>query len=330
MRRATRRRLTLVGLVMLLTLLLGGALLVYFEPFWLIERMTDVYLLQNGVHHRELLVDGHRIHYLEAAPREHGRAEKPIVLVHGLGARASDWAALTPTLARHGYHVYALDLLGYGRSDKPFHGDTSLATEERIVSGFIDALHLQHPDVGGWSMGGWIAAKLALDEPKKVRRLLLFDSAGMYMALDFPMTLFTPSTPAEFDELVDRIEPDKHFVHMPSFAVPGLLRNFQRNSWYVNSSLSSMLDGREILDFRLHRLKMPVLLVWGIEDKLTPVVGAERIHALVPQSVLVELPGCGHLAIAECAGTAMPPVIRFLDAEPPLPPSVTVAPPPKR
>ena len=330
MRRATRRRLLAVGLVFFLSSLLAVGLLVYFAPFWLIERMTDVYLLKNGVHHRELLVDGHRIHYLEAAPQQAGAAEKPVVLVHGLGARASDWAALIPALAQHGYHVYALDLLGYGRSDKPFHGDASLSTEERIVSGFIDALKLQKPDVGGWSMGGWIAAKLALDEPGKVRRLMLFDPAGVYMNIDFPFTLFTPSNRQEFDELVDRIEPNHHYLHVPAITIPGLLRNFERGRWFVNSSLSSMLDGREILDFRLHRLKMPVLLVWGTEDKLTPVAGGERMHAAVPQSVLVELQGCGHLAIAECASTAMPPVFRFLNADPPLPGSVTVVPAPRR
>lgn len=330
MKRATRRRLLTVGLVFLLSFLLGGALLVYFAPFWLIERMTDVYLIKNGVHQREVMVDGHRIHYLEAAPAQNGSADKPVVLVHGLGARASDWAALIPALAHHGYHVYALDLLGYGRSDKPFHGDMSLSTEERIVSGFIATLRLQQPDLGGWSMGGWIAAKLALDEPAKVRRLMLFDSAGMYMTIDFPITLFSPTDRAGFDMLVDRIEPNRHFVHVPAVTIPGLLRTFQRGRWFVNSSLSSMLDGREVLDFRMHRLKMPVLLVWGTEDKLTPVSGGERMHKTVPQSVLVELPGCGHLAIVECASTAIPPVMQFLDAEPPLPASVTVMPPPKR
>ncbi len=317
-----------------IAVLLGGLgiaaiLFVHDDPFWLIERGTDAYLWKNGVHHREIMVGAYRIHYLEAAPLIAG-PEKPIVLIHGLGARASDWATLTPALAHAGFHVYALDLLGYGRSDQPTGGDFSLAEEERIVSGFLDALNLQQPDIAGWSMGGWIAMKFALDRPTRVRRLLLYDSAGLYMPIDFPLGLFTPSTPAELDQLVDRIEPTRHRLQIPGFAVPGLIRRFQRNAWVVDNSLSSMLDGKEVLDFRVQHLRMPVLLIWGMEDKLTPLSSAERLHQLVPHSVLAELPGCGHLAAAECAPQAIPPTLAFLNADPPLPPSVTVIPPPGR
>ncbi len=317
MNRSRRRKLLLTGLITCFVLGLAAFLFVYEDPFWLVERGTDVYLWKHGVHHREVVVDNHRIHYLEAAP-SHPGPEKPILLIHGLGARASDWAALTPSLANHGYHVYALDLLGYGDSDKPADGDFSLEGEERIVEHFADALHLQKPDVAGWSMGGWIAAKYALDHPTKLRRLLLYDSAGLYMPLDFPVSLFTPTSEAALNQLLYHIEPDKPHIRLPSFAVPGLLRRFQRNARMVNGSLSSMLDGREILDFRLQKLKMPVLIVWGSEDKLTPVSSAERMHELLPQSVLVKIDGCGHLAIAECAPQAVPVTVRFLDADPPM------------
>ena len=310
-------------------LALVSGLLLYFNPFWLIDRGTDVYLYKNHIQNHEILVDGHRIHFLEALPPK-GAPEKPIVLIHGLGARASDWAVLTPSLARHGYHVYALDLLGYGTSDKPPGGDFSLKAEERIVAGFIDELHLRQPDVAGWSMGGWLAAKYALDYPDRVRRLLLYDSAGLYMPLDFSPAVFAPHTPAELNELLYRIEPNKPHIRVPGFAMTGLLRRFGSKAWVVNNSLDSMLNGREILDFRIHRLKLPVLLVWGTEDKLTPFSSAQRLHELLPQSVLLGIDGCGHLAIAECASQAVPATIRFLNADPPLPASARILPAARR
>lgn len=325
MRSWSRKRLLTVCAITLVALGLPVAFGLYYNPFWLIDRGTDLYLYKNGIQHRQMLLAGHRIHYLEAIPPGPG-PEKPIVLVHGLGARASDWAVLTPSLARHGYHVYALDLLGYGTSEKPKGGDFSLAAEEAIVAGFIDNLHLQQTDLAGWSMGGWIASKYALDHPTRVRRLLLYDSAGLYMPVDFPLAVFAPRNRADLDQLIYRIEPDKPHIRIPGFAVPGLLRRFGSNAWVVDNSLSSMLNGREILDFRIHKLTMPVLLVWGTEDKLTPFSSAQRLHELVPQSVLVGINGCGHLTIAECASQAVPITIRFLNADPPLESSAVVLP----
>ncbi len=313
-----------VGLTVLALLVVTAAWALY-NPFWFIDRTVDLYLAQNGIQHRFVDVDHHRIHYLEAKPAA-GGPEKPIVLIHGLGARASDWGALLPELAQHGYHVYAIDLLGYGRSDRPVGGDFSLSTEERIVSGFVKQLHLQKADVAGWSMGGWVAMKFALDEPERVRRLIVYDSAGLYMPVRFPLSVFTPRDRAGFEELNRIIEPDRVRLHVPAIAVPGLLRRFREGEPVVNSSLASMLDGSEILDFRVHRLKMPMLILWGTQDHLTPIEFGLRLHDLVPQSVFVGVDGCGHLTIAECGPQAMPETIRFLDADPPLPPSRHILP----
>ncbi len=298
---------------------------VLYNPFWLVDRSVSLYLAKNGVEQRFVTVDGHRIHYLEAKAQG-GGAERPIVLIHGLGARASDWGALLPDLAERGYHVYAIDLLGYGGSDKPADGDFSLAGEERTVSGFVKELHLQQADVAGWSMGGWVAMKYALDEPEHVRRLVVYDSAGLYMPLNFPLTLFTPRDRAGFEELNRMIEPDKIRLHLPAVAIPGLLRRFRESEWIVNSSLASMLNGREILDFRVHRLKMPMLIIWGTQDHLTPIQYGLRLHELVPQSVFVGVDGCGHLTPAECASQAIPETIHFLNAEPAPPPSKSILP----
>jgi pimeloyl-ACP methyl ester carboxylesterase len=303
-------------------LALSLTLIVWVNPFLLIDAGIDLYLRTHGVKHHSVDVEGYRIQYLEAKPAA-GLPEKPLVLVHGLGARATDWTPLIPALAAHGYHVYALDLLGYGNSPKPRDGDASLAVEERITLGFLQALHLNQPDVAGWSMGGWVAMKLALDYPERIRRLLLYDSAGLYFVIDFPYSLFTPTDRAGFDALMNRIEPNQPRMTMPAFVVPGMLRRFGKNRAVIDSSFHSMLTGREMLDFRVHALKMPVLIVWGTEDKLTPLATGLRLHELVPQSVFVGLRGCGHLAAAECSKAALPATIKFLDAEPPLPASST-------
>ncbi len=311
-----RKRTWLVVLIALLTLGSSAGALLYYNPLWLLDRSVDVYLRGNGVRSHWVNVDGYRIHYLEAQTNNDHQPERPLLLIHGLGARATDWAPMLPELAMHGYHVYAIDLLGYGDSPKPAGGDYSLAAEERLTVDFMHALNMPQADVAGWSMGGWVATKVALDRPDLVHSLLLYDSAGMYFVINFPMSLFSPYDRAGIEELTARIEPDKPHIRIPGFAVPGMLRIFEKSRPIVDSSFQSMLTGHEILDFRVHQLKMPVLIVWGTEDKLTPFESALRLHELVPQSVLVGLKGCGHLAAAECANQVLPATERFLD-EPP-------------
>lgn len=314
---ARPRRIWLKLGLLLLVPLLALAAYVFYNPFWLIDRGVGVYLRTHSVQSRFMDVDGYRVHYLEAAPGR-GQVERPLVLVHGLGARAGDWAPLIPSLAASGYHVYALDLLGYGDSEKPAGGDFTLRGEERLLFDFMRTLHVKNADIGGWSMGGWISMLFALDHPEAVRRLLLFDSAGLYFNPDFDSRLFSPQDKAGLEKLVARIEPDTPFIRLPSFAVPGLVRRMQANRWIVDQSFRSMISGREVLDFRLQQLTMPVLIVWGTEDKLTPYEQGQRLHQLLSQSVLVGFSGCGHLAAAECSRSILPVVKRFLAANPPL------------
>ena len=96
-----------------------------------------------------------RVHYLVG-----GRGQ-PLVLVHGLDGRAENWARLMPALMCHGHRVYAIDLLGFGRSDRP-DVDYSIALQAEVLNQFFDSQGLARADLGGWSMGGWVTLKFAL------------------------------------------------------------------------------------------------------------------------------------------------------------------------
>ena len=86
---------------------------------------------------RYVQVDGYKLHYLEARP-PHGQAGVPLVLIHGLGGKSEDWSPMIPRLAAAGFHVYAPDLLGYGRSPHP-DVDYSIALQVKIVTDFMAA-----------------------------------------------------------------------------------------------------------------------------------------------------------------------------------------------
>jgi pimeloyl-ACP methyl ester carboxylesterase len=73
-----------------------------------------------------------------------------------------------------------------------------------------------------------------------------------------------------------------------------------------------MLSSHSTADSLLPQLKMPVLIVWGAEDRIMPLHQGERMHQLVSQSQLEVFPGCGHRAIMQCADQVGPKVVEFV------------------
>lgn len=309
-----------------LLLVLAGGVAFYLRPLWFLDQKTHFDLWRAGVRSSYVQVDNYQLHYFEA-PQAPGTAGVPLVLVHGLGSRGEDWAKLIPGFAAAGLHVYVPDLLGYGRSPQP-DVSYSIPLEEKILADYMAAMHLEKADVIGWSMGGWIVLKLALDHPGLVDRLGVYDSAGIYFPADIPPGLFNPTDIAGVQRLVDSLEPERR--PMPDFIARASLRKLHRFGWVVDRSLLSMMGGRDLLDFRLHNLHQPVLIMWGGSDRLIPPDTGERMHTLIPQSVYAVVQGCGHLGPAECPGPFLDETVSFLKADPPLPPGEKTFPKPSQ
>ena len=198
------------------------------------DQQIRFHLWRDGVKSEYVEAGGYRLHYFEASPA--GGAGTPLVLVHGLGARGEDWAAMIPALAAQGFHVYVPDLLGYGRSPKP-DVDYSISLEEQTVAQFMQAVHVPRADVGGWSMGGWVAMKLALDHPEMVDRLVVYDSAGVYFPATWEPELFTPVDLAGVRKLMAILSPKPR--PLPEFAAEAMrCESCRANAWVVQRSMS--------------------------------------------------------------------------------------------
>jgi pimeloyl-ACP methyl ester carboxylesterase len=232
------------------------------------------------------------------------------VLVHGLGGRAEDWRDLAPFLAKAGLRVYLPDLVGYGRSQKPRDFSYSVRDEAKIVVDFLDAVHLKQVDLGGWSMGGAIVQHVAFNHPDRIRRLMLFDSAGLYVLPAWDIKLFTPSTAAELDQLDALLMPNP--PNLPAFLARDILRVSDHRAWIIHRALDAMLTGKDATDAMLPQFTMRVLLVWGADDRIIPLSQGDAMHKLLPQSELDVFPGCGHLAPGGCAAQMAPAVVAFL------------------
>jgi pimeloyl-ACP methyl ester carboxylesterase len=317
--RTFKRTLIVIAALLFVVGSLAG-LTFYFNPLWVSDQTIHFHLWRQHVRSEYVQVDGYRIHYFEALPPViHGKPlapEIPLVLIHGLGSRGEDWSGMIPTLAAQGFHVYAPDLLGYGRSSRPADADYSISLQEKTVVDYMQTLGLTRADVGGWSMGGWIALKLTADHPEMVERLVVFDAAGIYFPPTFDASLFTPSDAAGLTKLTSMLSP--HPPAMPPFVERAAIRKLRGNAWVIDRSVSSMTAGRDLMDFRLRQIHAPTLLVWGSQDVLIPLSVAERMRRTIPGASLLVIDGCGHLAPAECSTPVLRGTVNFLRAKPPI------------
>lgn len=301
------RRLRKILYVLILLCVVAAGLF-----YWRPSVYTAVYqryvAWRIGFKNYEVMLGPYRIHYMVAGEG------KPLVLVHGLAGRAENWLTLVPEFTRNGYKVYAPDLLGYGRSEQP-DVDYSIALEEDMLAKFLDSQKLENPDMAGWSMGGWISLKYAADHPQRVHRLVLMDSAGLlFDAVNAPA--LRPKTEAQLAHMMEVLTP--HPQPIPSFIARDILRNFAINDWVVGRALQSMGTGRDLMDGKMQTVNMPVLIIWGKQDVLTPMSVAEGMHKGMPQSLLYVFDGTGHLAPTERAIPVADSVVDFLKAEPPM------------
>ena len=290
--------------IVALTALCAGWFLT--RPVEAFNRFSQMRLLVTGAHSRYIAVAGYRIHYYVMGPER----APAVVLVHGLGGRSEDWTNLAPYLVEAGYRLYLPDLPGFGRSQKPTGFSYSIPDQAKVMGQFLDTLDMDRVDLGGWSMGGWIVQRMAAARPERVRRLMLFDSAGLAAMPDWDTALFTPTSAAKLDELDRLLMPQPPQV--PGFVARDILRTSSQNAWVIHRALATMLTGRDVTDRLLPGFKMPVLIVWGELDHITPLRQGQAMHDLVPQSQLKIVPGCGHLAPSQCAGAIGPTVVSFL------------------
>ena len=303
-------------LLSILALLVFIVVFAFLRPLTVLWFATQTHLWMHGIHsdYTTIPFAGNprvRVHYYA------GGSGSPVVLVHGLGGRSEDWANLMPQLVRDHHRVYALDLPGYGRSDWPPNAAYSIRQLSEAVEAFLDNRHLAQTDLAGWSMGGWVAMRVALDQPQSVRRLVIFDSAGTRFIFTWDTTLFEPDTATKLTALDNLLMPTAA-PHVPGFIQRDIFRFVGKHGWVVRRNMESMLTGADLLDGKLGALKMPMLIVWGKQDHIIPVSAGAAIHDAVPQSEFVVVDGCGHLAPGQCAAQVGPVFKGFLDEPSPI------------
>jgi pimeloyl-ACP methyl ester carboxylesterase len=255
-----------------------------------------------------------------------GDGKSTAILVHGLGGHIENWEDNIAALAQ-GRRVYALDLIGFGRSDKP-QAMFSIPYFTEFVKEFMIVQDVDKAALIGESMGGAIVLQFALQYPNQVEKMVLADSAGlgkevsMYLRMgSLPILgeLFArPSRKgsARLDRQIfynqdlitdHRIEKGYEMSSLPGAqrCLLSALRSMC-NIWGAKSDVY-----RPILD-RLEEIRVPTLIIWGAQDRLLPVAYAHLAAKRLPNARLHIFDPCGHVPNIERAQEYNALVIDFL------------------
>jgi len=298
-----------LGLLALLLVLALGVF-AWLRPIALMRSAGRVALWRGGIHSHYVQVGGYRVHYYE------GGDGPPVVFVHGLGAESLNWVPAMLDM-RHQYHVYAIDLLGHGDSEKP---DIAYSIEQQseMLHQFLATQNIKSADVVGVSMGGWVALKLAVDHPDVVNRLVVADSAGLKFQTNLTVKNFLPATAEEFNTFMTMLTPRQYPAPYPLRRA--FLNRVAEHAWITRRIFSSFLTYQDVLDGRLQQVKAPVLVIWGKQENMIPLSVGKEMKQQLPNASMVVCADSGHLAVFECWNKLEPEVATFLSSpKPPAP-----------
>ncbi len=224
---------------------------------------------------------------------------EPVVLVHGLGkAGAEDWAKVMPALAER-YDVYALDLHGFGQSDKGNHL-YSPSNYARSLEGVLGQ-RLKGPfTLVGHSMGGAVALAFAAAYPARVRRLVLVDAAGVLhrsVYAEYLGRAFAQRTVGEtrwLEQVLRVIQAEAE--NLPSNTGLALQRPEVRARLLRGDpgTIAAMALVDHDFSRGLRGLAMPTLIVWSSDDQIAPLRTGQALASVIPGARLVVIPDAGH------------------------------------
>lgn len=267
-----------------------------------------------GVAPRYQTADGVRIRYVR---RGQG---PPVVLLHGIAASLYTWKDVLPALAAD-HDVIALDLPGFGGSDIPEPLDG--AREVRVVLAFLDGLGLPRVSLVGNSLGGAIAVTIAGQEPARVDRLVLLDSAGYNFAQgDRPWLLrVVGSAPLGLAKALPvrplvalalrQIFHDRRLV--TAARIDEVAAPLQRPG-AAGAVRGILLSANSLgLPGLVRRVRAPTLVLWGRYDQWVSPSHAQRFAADIP-GARVEMLDSGHLPQEERPQETAALIEAFLDA----------------
>jgi pyruvate dehydrogenase E2 component (dihydrolipoamide acetyltransferase) len=265
---------------------------------------------------RRIVVDGLRVRVVEERPD--AERDDPVVMIHGLAGWAENWRDVMPELAATGRRAIAIDLPGFGESERPrrsryFDADDPFYAP--FVFAALDALGVARAHLAGHSFGGAVAITAALWCPERIRSLTLVAPGGLGTSVVRELRMLTlpgmgllarlRRSPAITRQILyscfhdPRACPEEVVAEAVRYGAPAAGEMIRA----LRSAVSFRRGVREEIRLpwlaRAGRWRGPTLVVWGREDRVVPVSQADELKAITPDAELRIVPSCGHLVMVE-------------------------------
>ena len=252
-------------------------------------------------------IDGTPVNYVDLGSGE----REPTVFVHGLSGQWQNWLENIPRVAQE-RRTLALDLPGFGLTPEPADRIT-IPGYGRFVDAFCERLELGPVAMVGNSMGGYVAAEVAIQFPARVSRLVLVSAAGISSAATVRAPILTAARvvkavltySAARHRTVAARPLSRHLFLSLVARHPRLLKpDLVYEAFFKGVGKPGFDDAlRASLDYdfreRLSDVSVPTLIVWGEEDSIIPVRDANEFERLIPDSRKVVMRDTGHVPMAE-------------------------------
>jgi len=234
----------------------------------------------------------------------------PLLLIHGFGASTYTWRHVAPKLAET-HRVIAVDLKGFGQSDKPFDSRYSVFDQAELLAQLIEEKDLRDLTLVGHSFGGGVALLLALEANQRlegrISRLVLLDSIAypqnipvFFRMLDVPLVsqlgvrMVPPSVQtrvalriAYFDD--SKIDPEE----VEAYAAP--LKTAAGKHAMIHSARQIVPEDIAKLSERYKTIDLPTLILWCDHDRIVPLEVGLKLRRTLPNSTLRLVEDCGHM-----------------------------------
>jgi 2-hydroxy-6-oxonona-2,4-dienedioate hydrolase len=272
-----------------------------------------------------------KIRYLESDKND-VEMRRHILFIHGLGSSADRWLDIPDALSLY-FHTLAIDLPGFGGSDKPSDMNYTIEAFSDIVRQFMDKIRISEEDRGynkartitlvGHSLGGYIASRVAAadDDSNFLDKLVLVDSSGN---LEKPTPLLDQYLDAAMNPTKEKVRNVfEQMVAYPLLISDVLVQGFidrinKPDSKYAFESSLRNSANTQIGIKNLNKIGekgIPTLIIWGMQDKVIPTQHSEIFREAIRGSTVTIIPRTGHAPFTEKPALVCEYLHKFLACE---------------